>query len=514
MKTTRYLSTLLVALLLAGGCSGLQLGSRMPYAVETAGTLQQAQPAPEKDVPVAYHGADMLRFLDNQRLLVGTLTFDVAGTPEYGPVILYDMDGLREQWRIPREQHHAARHQFVSLAPHLVLRTAFEGNIDHSAYDHATGRPLWTHTAEAGSVTAYRTGPRFDLAAIYVLAGGRLTAVAADTGAVQWQAEATAGKAGASRPRLLAPDDFVVLVADGTITAFAHQDGRRLWTLASPIAGEVSVLPDSGGLFVYGADSAIHVDKAGRVDWRWQIPGEPIKLVAPRDKTIFIVSHDAQRDRDRLHCVTGANTRWSAGLPGHVMSPVLAEKRVLYLTTAPGATESGTRTLVGLDLRRGKRLLQLDLPKASAVMQTQYVPLPDRLVRGAHHLLVMRESYGITAVDTTRGKAAWTQSMVVAAKVENMNLISRVDPQFTLAIKDQYNPTYVAANLKSGQRALDNQLKYQHMSQALAPVTGSGPNLGSSASATAASQQFQRDMNMAASAIVAVNALHDASNAF
>ena len=187
---------------------------------------------------------------------------------------------------------------------------------------------------------------------------------------------------------------------------------------------------------------------------------------------------------------------------------------MFYLTTAPQATESGARTLVAIDARRGKRLFKLDLPIASAVMETAYVPLSDTLVRGAKHLLVLRESYGITAVDTSKKKVVWTQPMPVSAKVENMNLISRVDPQFTLAVKDQYTPTYVAANLKSGQTALENQLKYQHMAQALAPVTSTGPNLGSSASATAASQQFQRDMNLAASTIIAVNALADASNAF
>ena len=50
-----------------------------------------------------------------------------------------------------------------------------------------------------------------------------------------------------------------------------------------------------------------------------------------------------RRGRDRLHCVTGAKTRWSAGLPGYVMSPVLAEKRVVYLTTAPRATSSSVQ---------------------------------------------------------------------------------------------------------------------------------------------------------------------------
>jgi hypothetical protein len=147
-------------------------------------------------------------------------------------------------------------------------------------------------------------------------------------------------------------------------------------------------------------------------------------------------------------------------------------------------------------------------------METAYVPLADKLVRGSRHLFVLRESYGITAVDTTRKGVVWTRPVPVSAKIENMNLIARVDPQFTLADKDRYNPTYVAANLGAGQTALQNQMKYQHMSQALSPVTSTAPNLGGSVAATASAQQFQRDMNLAASTIVAVNALADASNAF
>jgi PQQ-like domain/Ankyrin repeats (3 copies) len=514
MKTRLVFPTMPIIFLLVFGCSGMKVASRMPYAVETANRLNQSQPAPVRDLPVDYHGADIIRFVGNQSLLVGTLTFDVAGTPAYGPVILYDTADMTEKWRIPRERHYAARHQFVAFAPHLILRTAFEGRIVHSAYDHTSGRLLWTHTADARSVTAYRTASLFDLAAFYVLDEGQLQAVDAKTGAVQWQVAASVGDAAGATGQLLALDDRVVLADTGSMTAFAPQDGRRLWTLANPVSGHANVLADARGVFVYGADKAVHVDKAGRLDWQWEIPGEGIKLVAPQEKMVLIITHDARHDHDRLHCVAGAKTRWSADLPGHVMSPVLAEKRVFYLTTAPQATESGERTLVGIDARRGKRLFQRDLPIASAVMETAYVPLSDTLVRQARHLLVLRESYGITAVDTSKKKVVWTQPMPVSAKVENMNLISRVDPQFTLAVKDQYNPTYVAANLKSGQTALENQLKYQHMAQALSPVTDTAPNLGGSASATAASQQFQRDMNLAASTIVAVNALADASNAF
>lgn len=516
MKTILRFSTLPITLLLVFGCSGMKLASRMPYAIETSNKLSQSQPAPARDVPVDYHGADIIRFLDNQSLLVGTLTFDVAGTPEYGPVILYDTARMTEKGRIPRERHYAARHQFVTFSPNLILRTSLEGRVVHTAYDRTSGRQIWTHTADAKSVTAYRMASIFDLAAIYVLANGQLQAVDAKSGALQWQIAAPVGDAAASaaKPQLLALDDRVVLVGAGSIVAFAYEDGRRLWSRANPVSGEASVLADARGVFVYGKAKAIHLDRAGRLDWQWEIPGEGIKLVAPQEKMVLIITHDTRHDHDRLHCVAGAKTRWSADLPGHVMSPVFTEKGVFYLTTAPQATESGARTLVAIDARRGKRLFKLDLPIASAVMETAYVPLSDTLVRGAKHLLVLRESYGITAVDTSKKKVVWTQPMPVSAKVENMNLISRVDPQFTLAVKDQYTPTYVAANLKSGQTALENQLKYQHMQQSLAPVTSTGPNLGRSASATAASQQIKRDMNLAASAIVMVNAANDASNAF
>jgi len=516
MKTTLRLSTLTITLLLVCGCSGLKVASRMPYAIETSSKLSQSQPAPARDVPVDYHGAEIIRFLDNQSLLVGTLTFDVAGTPEYGPVILYDAARMTEKWRIPRERHHAARHQFVTFAPNLILRTAMEGRVVHTAYDRASGRPIWTHTADAKSVTAYRMASIFDLAAFYVLANGQLQAVDARTGALQWQVAAPVGGAAASaaKPQMLARDDQLVLVGAGSIAAFAYEDGRRLWTQVNPISEDGSVLADPQGVFVYDADKAVHLNAAGKLDWQWQSPGGGIKLIAPQAKAILVVSHDPKTGRDRLQAVVAGKTRWTASLPGFVMSPVLSEKDVFYLTTAPQATESAARTLVAIDARRGKRLWQRDLPLASVALETAYVPLPDKLVRGNKHLLVMRESYGITAVDTKRNAVVWTQPISVAAKVENMNLISRVDPQFTLAVKDQYNPTYVAANLKAGQSAQDNQLKYQHMQQSLDNLTRTGPNLGRSAQATAASQQFQRDMNLAASTIVAVNALADASNAF
>ena len=81
MKIRLIFTTMPIILLLVFGCSGMKVASRMPYAIETANRLNQSQPAPAWDVPVDYHGADVIRFLGNQRLLVGTLTFDVAGDP-------------------------------------------------------------------------------------------------------------------------------------------------------------------------------------------------------------------------------------------------------------------------------------------------------------------------------------------------------------------------------------------------------------------------------------------------
>ena len=86
----------------------------MQYAIDTSNQLSKNQPPPKWDMNVGYHGADILRFVDNERLLVGSVTFDVAGLPEYGPLMILTREALYGK-KVLR------RRAFIHTATHLRL---------------------------------------------------------------------------------------------------------------------------------------------------------------------------------------------------------------------------------------------------------------------------------------------------------------------------------------------------------------------------------------------------------
>lgn len=514
MNKNLLLSIFCVVFLFIFGCSGLKFGSRMQYAIDTSNQLNKTQPAPDWDIPVDYHGADILRFVDNQSLLVGSATFDVAGTPEYGPVIMYNMNGMTEKWRIPRERHYTARHHFVAYHPNLIMRTAFQGQITHTAYDLASGNRIWAHSADDKSLHAYRYSPLFDITNLYILSDRMLKNIDARTGDVKWQATTQAIDTSKSTSELISLEDILVLVSAEKIIAYDQKDGLLVWSRSNPLSADFNALSGSKGIFLYGKKTAVHVNVSGKMDWKWQSSGGNIKLITPHEKETFIITHHKNSDKDALHAVDAGKQKWTTVLPGNVMSPLLYEKGTLYVTTAPQETESGSRSIVGISARSGKILVHMTLDPSSVIQGTAYVPLPDKLILWKKTLFVLREQYGITALDPDKKKTAWTQPLFWAAKAENLSLISRLDPEFNLALTDQYDPSYVSSNLKAGQTALNNQLKYQHMQQSMANFTRERPHLGDSVDATSASMKLHRDLNLAASAIVAMNELADASNAF
>jgi hypothetical protein len=141
--------------------------------------------------------------------------------------------------------------------------------------------------------------------------------------------------------------------------------------------------------------------------------------------------------------------------------------------------------------------------------------MPDRLEACGGRLCVLRERYGITAVDTSTMAIAWSQAMFQAAREENIRLLARVAPELTRALEgkagdDSAPPPY----LNLGQRASSTQWRYQQLDQSAQNLTRTGPNLGTSERALAASQQIQRDMAAATTALAVMNAAADISNAF
>ncbi|NOY22096.1 MAG: hypothetical protein GXO70_01115 [Acidobacteria bacterium] len=135
MNKLAKMSVFFLITLGAFGFLGIKKGTRMQYAIDRAKILSKIQPAPRLDVHVNFHGADILKFVDNEHLLIGSVKFDLAGKPKYGPLIMVHLPDYFECWRVKRKSNYAARYNLVALQPNLVVREVYKWKVVHSAYN-------------------------------------------------------------------------------------------------------------------------------------------------------------------------------------------------------------------------------------------------------------------------------------------------------------------------------------------------------------------------------------------
>jgi outer membrane protein assembly factor BamB len=492
---------------------GIKAGDRMPYAIDKAKALSKIQPAPKFDMHVNFHGADILKFVDNEHLLIGSIKFDLAGKPVYGPLIMVHLPNRSELWRAPRESNYAARYDLVALQPNLVVRTAYKGKVVHSAYDPDSGQTLWENTIPEGDFYFYRFTPSYSLDNLFVVMNGKLTGIDARTGKQTWRLE-VAGGLSETATKTVFLNNTLFIVGTKSIDAVRLTDGRHLWRRPNPIEKEFAVLTAPKGFFVYGGPKMAHFDESGKLGESWRSAHGDIRLIAPFREIVFVVSHDAEGNKDVLNAVISNKAAWSVALPGNVTSPLLQQGNSLYLTTALQEVERGDRTLSCINIKDKKISFSNALDSSPVHAEKKYTPLPDKLILRGKLLLVAREQQGITAVNPEDGRVVWKQPLTCAVREESLTLLNRVAPELNRDVKDKGGASVVESNLAASQSAQNLQMKYQNLMQTTGELTQNQTNLGNSASATAAGMHFDRSMAAAGTAIVAMNAMADISNTF
>lgn len=486
----------------------------MQYAIDTSNQLSKNQPPPKWDMNVGFHGADILRFVDNERLLVGSVTFDVAGLPEYGPLVMYHVPGRSEQWRISREGNYAARHDLVALKPNLVIRSAFEGKIVHAAYDLNLGSTLWKKSIEEESLYTYRYTSSLNLANLFVITDRFLTNIDVRTGKQQWRSEILTGGIPGAKTKIISLDTILVLVSEKSVEAYRLLDGGHLWSRPNPVGEEFNVRQESKGVFVYKGKKAVYFHETGKPGQQWRSAYGDIKLIAPYRESTFIVTRGKNGQKDMLHAVVSNKTKWVIPLPGNVMSPLLRKNDMLYLTTAPQEIESGERTLSGISIRNEKLSFSIGLDSSPVLEETEYVSLPDKLLWRGKLLFVVREQEGITAVNPKETRVEWKQPLNSAVREDNLCLLYRVAPELNNAFRSKSGSSYAVSNLETSQNVLNLQMKYQNLQEEAEKRMAERPELGSSLQTTAAEFQIERNIAAINMAIMTANIMIDISNIF
>lgn len=420
MRAQIRLLALVAGIVAWSGCPGPTL-NLMPQATRSAQTLlRMGHPVAAWDHAVAFDDADIVRFVDDQRLLVGSVHLMRHGRPRLGPLVMYDHVQRRELWRLSRG---SASYDVVATSPVILLRSTSGSRVMYKALVPATGRVQWQRKVSRDCETRFDVGAT-GLSGVYQLCGGSLVRVDARTGAITWRAQVP-GPTSPDKRRLILAVDSIYVVDTKRIHAMQRSNGAVRWRARQDISAPFEVAASGDGIFVYGANQAAwHLASSGARRWFWIPPGGGIKLVSAKGGTVFAVVHRPSNRTDAIYAIdhqTG-NTVWHQQLPGHVVAPLVMHDDVLY-TTVGGLTrvEMGmrnapiyrdwyttSRTLVGFSRTDGAPRLKLSLPSFPGG-KNQFPTQPDRLLVHDGSLRIARADYGITVVDLASGRISWNQ---------------------------------------------------------------------------------------------------------
>ena len=410
-----------IALIWTAACAHTD---RMVAARQAAEQFAHSQEKPVLDLPVDYDDADLVRFVGDDRLLIGSADVDRYGGPVFGPLILYDIAARRELWRVDRKRAPGASFDIVSTSPQVVLQTTVGDDTRYQSFDPATGKERWSRSSERQCLQRFEMSGSSGLAALYELCGDELTRISAADGRDVWKTKT--GTFDKSVPRQLRlSGDRVLVVDNAQVTAFLAKDGAKAWEVPQGVGHPFDAILGGGGLVVYGPRNAVELSLAdGRALWRWSTTRGTIRLVSSTEHRALAVVQAPDLRADTLMLLTGTNAReaGTVALGGFLASPLVVHgDRVLMTVGALAEQTFGMvnapemrlvytrkRTLVGVSLATGKEVLRKELPTVGdPATWSELSGPPDGLEVRGNRLLLVRADHGVTAVDMDSGAIVW-----------------------------------------------------------------------------------------------------------
>ncbi len=391
---------LAVLLSVLSGCFGGLNVNAFPETQAAARQLAPGQRAALWIVPTDARAADLIEFLDEDRVLVGEV--DGGGLyspPSLGPVRLIDAGTGRIVWTAKRDSSPDTTHVILSCTPAaLVFAGAGKDAGEIWALETATGRRLWGRPAGAEAVARMsRDGRR-----LFVLSSSRIEAVDPGTGASLWTSDVPGGG------RDVTVTDGPILVPGGPVRAFDPESGRPLWNAPLPELGDEPrhLLAAAGGAVAWTSRGAALVGLPdGRPRWVRPSAGGGTRNVARIGDAVCRI--DGSPDvlgTDHVESLDPADgrTRWRVDARGLVVSP-LAGSGTLVLFTVEDA-------LVGLDAGNGSEAFRQVFDDAYAKANPVSVSpggVPDEIVLFDDLLVVDRDGADLRAFRRSSGQRAW-----------------------------------------------------------------------------------------------------------
>jgi len=390
----------------------VEMMSAIPETTSRAKAIAAGQPAPSWEVTFPDHAADLVHFLDDERVLVGSVEVGAyLGVPDFKDVYLFDLRDGKVLWKTTRPRLYRGQYAVLATQPHIILAGFGEEATHFLALDGNTGQERWRGTIKAAE--SYVLLPEANQIAVIGKTDGvkHVSALALDKGTPAWRRDLPPASQGGVPTRLVA-DGGDLFAIDAAATRIDPRDGTVIWHANPHQAAEhvpEFALHPSGLASWVGASMAWLDREKGEVVWRGEADGT-LSIVAIGKESLYAISQpSAERDsktpRDSLRAmeIRGGRTLWSQQLRGTVESNIAVAENLLVFTVDSG--------IVGIEAGGGTEAFQVDMPntafKTRSPSRQTPVGLPDIVEIRDGTALVARETAGGLAVRIADRKLLW-----------------------------------------------------------------------------------------------------------
>lgn len=434
MKNLSYgsgIAGILIILLICGGCgagdqfvNGLAAISgkggkiarhdSFDKTAAIARKLNKNHPQTKWETVFTSEGADFISFLDNKRVLVGTVeSGSYLGVPRHGDIKLFNAASGEQIWSAGRDGLKSGQYVLLTTEPLIVLVGRDDDVTEFSAYDPASGSKQWKHRVKAPDSFIVTNG----LSRIISLSASgdskKIEALDINTGKITWDHNLSVDSFSKDMPAVLTQGEEGVFAAGKKIIGFAEKDGSIIWSKDHPAlaAKDRSVNYTPEGILVYNSQAmALLKAKDGSTRWESSLKIWRIRCGTVLNKKVYRVitrkKNAVKTSSDIIQALSSKNGKviWSKRISGEVVSSLYMEKDILAFTT--------DKAVYGLSAATGKQCLRNPFSKSfisGCPHSAKTLIRPDIIMFRSARFYVAREMSGIGAYAFPSGKKLWEQ---------------------------------------------------------------------------------------------------------
>ncbi|MFC1525575.1 PQQ-binding-like beta-propeller repeat protein [Candidatus Latescibacterota bacterium] len=404
--------------------------------VELANKLNEDQPPTRWETLVASEGADFIAFLDDERVLVGTVeSGSYLGVPRHGDIKLFGAETGNVIWSAGREGLRNGQYVLLAITPLIVVVGRDDNGTTFIAYEPDTGSRRWTHEVDAPDQFVVSEAMDRIISLSPDGSGRRIEALDIETGSTVWSQQLPADSFSAEIPDALISADNDLFVIGRRIHKLTGRDGTLIWSTSHPVleAHDRSIHHVPQGLLAYGSRETVLLNEEdGSTRWAHSVRESAIQVATVLDGRAYIVTagHNSAPEfsAETIQALDSENGEalWSKRIEGRIVSPISMQDGVLAFST-DGA-------LHGVMAKTGEQLFQSPFseefisgsPSSAATLHP-----PDVIGFGDGTLYLVREMAGVRAHAFPSGAELWEQM--------NFNYPSRIysaDRLYTVLARD------------------------------------------------------------------------------